>query len=1027
MKQYPNERELLEATLDLDPDEHAEFLIRQCGENVGLRERVERLLTAHARAEAYTSDRVGPLPFIEQEMSQPAELLPESIGGYRILRLLGRGGMGSVFEAEQESPRRVVALKVITSMFLTDQVRKRFALEAEVLGRLQHPSIAQVYEVGVFERDGASQPYIAMELIHGKSLAQFADDQKLDTRARLKLLSRVCEGVQHAHQRGIIHRDLKPDNILVDDEGQPKILDFGLARVTNSDMYATSLHTHVGQIMGTLPYMSPEQALGDPNEVDIRSDIYSMGVVAYELVSGRMPYSTRTPLLVEALRVLREESPRPLSSISRNLRGDVDTIVGKALEKEPDRRYASAAAMADDIRRYLNEEPILAHPPSAIYQMRKFTQRHRAFVMGLAVVLLAVIVGSVGMLRGYAAAARSGEQTKSTADFFRTVLTGVDPAVAQGQDTKLLRSILDDTAARIGAELGGEPRVAATMHETMATAYASIAEHESAYQQGQLARELMIQEYGIDSLEAVTVHLGQCIALNRMNRVAEAKAEFEECIARIHRALATERELADKARLSLGVLFLDVQDYEEAAKRLEPSLAYSRARSEPDSEQLMVALNSLGVARLGQDRLDESESLLKEALALRERVSGRVHPDTIRTLLNLGSLYKRQGRIAESKVTQLDGVGRAEEVMGTHHEVTLIGKENLAVLLVDTGQNEEALELRSQIFATRLALHGADDSRTLGAEETLAISYRTTRQFQLAEKHARHASEGLQSWFGLEHRNALASRVTLAMILSRAGKLQEAEKLMESLLESYVRVDGADSSQVFLLQSELAIVYQLTGQPSRAEESYRAALIGRRQVLGPGHASTLATVGRFARFLHDGGRSDEAIPLYGDYLVRWGGLYGVEHRNLTRVSARLLDHFARVDRLGPHESQVRAVLDYHERATPDDAGAIATDLIYLAQALVESGDTGGATECLSRVDTLPPGGAPPLPARQAWAAEACGLASEAQAALEAVWQATEDAPATERRFAARRLAEKAEVEGRAADAVLWRERAVSID
>ena len=313
------------------------------------------------------------------------------IGRYRILRLLGEGGMGVVYEAEQEQPRRTVALKVIKLGLATHQQIRRFEQECRALGRLQHPGIAQIYEAGTADSGFGPQPYFAMELIRGESLLKYAEAHQLKTPERLDLMAKVCDAVQHAHQRFVIHRDLKPSNILVDESGQPKILDFGVARATDNDAQLTC-QTDVGQLVGTLAYMSPEQVMADPMGIDTRSDVYALGVTLYELLAGRLPYTVSTQVH-EAVRTIREQDPTPLRSVSRTYRGDIETIVCKALEKDKARRYASASGMAADIRRYLNDEPITARRPSAKYQLQKFARRYKLPV-AVAGAFLLLLVGA---------------------------------------------------------------------------------------------------------------------------------------------------------------------------------------------------------------------------------------------------------------------------------------------------------------------------------------------------------------------------------------------------------------------------------------------------------------------------------------------------------------------------------------------------------------------------------------------------------------------------------------------------------
>ncbi len=405
----------------------------------GLRREVESLLSHHRPSEEGfdESSLADAVKGAVQDMLGP-QRLPERLGHFRILRAIGEGGMGVVYEAEQEDPRRRVALKVIRPGMVTRSLLQRFRHEAQVLAQLKHPGIAQIYEAGTSDTGAGGQPFFAMELVAGRPLLEHA--ATLRPPGRLELVARVCDAHHHAHQKGVIHRDLKPANILVepgaDELGQPKILDFGVARATDADMQTVTMRTDVGQLVGTVPYMSPEQAAGDPADLDFRSDIYSLGIIAYELLAGRLPYPVQGKLIHEAVRVIREEEASRLSSVSRVFRGDVETIIAKALEKDKERRYQSAAELAADIRRHLRDEPIVARPASALYQWRKFARRNKGLVAAVGVIFAVLLISTVVSLRLLVLARAAREDAQTEADVARiaaaaSLIDGGDPASAR--------------------------------------------------------------------------------------------------------------------------------------------------------------------------------------------------------------------------------------------------------------------------------------------------------------------------------------------------------------------------------------------------------------------------------------------------------------------------------------------------------------------------------------------------------------------------------------------------------------------
>jgi len=438
---YERAMSIFDELCDLPRDQRQKALEKACGDDHALKRDVLALLdsdndsddqigeTSSNQLDGWAAEFVG-VDAVDIEASG-------QIGGYRIVRKIGEGGMGVIYEAEQESPRRRVALKLLRPGLLAPDTLRRFKNEAQVLGRLQHPGIAHVYESGVVRVNNHKQPYLAMEFIDGERITTYADQKKLDTRQRLALMVRVCDAVHHAHQKSVIHRDLKPANILVlapestasseaaasgtashtfESIGHPKVLDFGIARVTDADVQAVTMQTDPGQIVGTLAYMSPEQVIGDSTNIDTRSDVYALGVVLYQLLTDQLPLDLSRRSMAEAARIIRDDDPTPAGVIDKTLRGDVETILSKALEKNPEQRYDSAAQLAADIRRYLQDEPIVARPATTIYQIRKFARRNKAIVGGAMMTLLALIIGLIGTTWFALGERRANEATEKARD-----------------------------------------------------------------------------------------------------------------------------------------------------------------------------------------------------------------------------------------------------------------------------------------------------------------------------------------------------------------------------------------------------------------------------------------------------------------------------------------------------------------------------------------------------------------------------------------------------------------------------------
>jgi eukaryotic-like serine/threonine-protein kinase len=756
------------------------------------------------------------------------EPVPVRIGRYRILRLLGEGAMGAVYEAEQDLPHRTVALKLIRAGYARAEMLRRFENEAQALGRLQHPGIAQIYEAG---REG-NQPYFAMELVHGETLLAYCEHRKLSTRQRLELVAKICDAVQHAHQRGLIHRDLKPANILVEESGQPRILDFGVARLTDSDAQATR-ETNIGQLVGTLAYMSPEQVLGDPEEIDTRSDVYALGVILYELLAGQGPY-VLGPQLPEVVRTIREEEPTSLSSVNRTYRGDIETIVGKALEKDKTRRYASAAELAADIRHYLGDEPITAHPPSTTYQLQKFARRNKALVTGVAAVFVVLVAGVVASTWEAVKARRAEAQAKQQSaiaqavnDFLQNDLLGQASAYNQSKpDPNItVRTVLDQAAQRIQGKFDKQPEVEAAIRNTIGTTYTDLGLYPEAAKQLEAAVDLRRRVLGREHPETLrSMNDLTLVYMDEGSKFPQAEALDNQILESRRRVLGPEHPDTLTSMNNLALVYFQEGKYPEAEALHSQTLEIRRRVLGPEHPDTLTSMNNLANVYYHEAKNAQAEVLHSQTLEIRRRVLGPENPNTLRSMNDVAIDYADGGKFAQAETLFSQILEIDRRALGPKHPETLRSMSNLANTYEYDGKYAQAEALDKQLLE--------NEPERLDATKTLATVYDDEGKYAQAEALLIRAVEIGRRVFGAEHPQTLGSMIHLAAVHGEEGKYAQAEALFNRTLDTMRRVLGAEHVGTLEAISGLASLYQREGKYALAANNAEQALTGLRHALG---------------------------------------------------------------------------------------------------------------------------------------------------------------------------------------------------
>ncbi len=816
-------------------------------------------------------------PDRSRSVYQPDTIVAEK---FRLIEPIGEGGMGTVWYAEQTAPiKRKVALKLIKPGLDSRSVLARFDTERQALALMDHPNIAKVFDGGITDR---GHPYFVMELVKGTSLTAFCDERRLDLNERIGLFVSVCQAIQHAHQKGVIHRDIKPSNIMVglyDGKPVPKVIDFGVAKAIGPPLTDVSLHTDFGAVVGTAEYMSPEQAELDNIDIDTRSDVYSLGVLMYELLAGSPPFprdELKVRGLHEVLRVIREVDPqRPSVKLStsrmrasiaalrgiepealgKQLRGDLDWIVMKSLEKDRARRYDSPQAIARDLERYLRDEPVDACPPSARYRLRKFLRRYRWQAAGVGLLLTTLVAGIVGT---------SWQAIRATR---------AERAANHERDEK-------DQARREALASAGRARAAAES-ERKARREEAVQRKNAESSAKQAAEEAAVSKAVNEFLQQDLLGLAGAEALleARMKPDPDLKLAtlLDRAMANIDRRFTDQPGVRMELQNTLAGAFFRIGRYEEAArlrKQLQQHFESTRGPEHPDT---LRSSGQLGLIYLYQSRFAEAEPLLTSALDGLRRSQGYENPDTLAAMSSLGWLYIEQARYGEAEPLLSRCLETTRRMLGAEHAATVAAMNNLAALYQDQAQYARAERLLASSLEISRRVKGDEHPATLNAMNNLAGLYGKQARFGEAESLLSQCLEIQSRVQGPEHPQTLIAMDSLASLFHYQGRDSEAELLCTRCLEIRRRVMGAEHPDTLHSMHNLAAIYLDQGKYAEAEPLSIQVLEISRRALGPEHALTLTSMNNLARQYEGQSRFAEAEPLYVQCLEITRRLKGAEH------------------------------------------------------------------------------------------------------------------------------------------------------
>jgi eukaryotic-like serine/threonine-protein kinase len=841
---------LLDQALTLTGEDRARWLEAMRAEDPALAAQLQELLGEHrAAAEKGFLDKSPDLP------SENPGLAGQRVGAYRLISLVGVGGMGAVWLAERSDGRfeRKAAVKFLSAALIGRGGEERFKREGAILGRFSHPHIGEMLDAGIAAN---GQPYIILEYVEGEPIDRYCDTHQLDIKTRLSLFLDMLAAVAHAHANLIVHRDIKPSNVLVNTAGQVKLLDFGIAKLLETEgRDAPTLLTETGDSPFTPEYAAPEQVTGGP--ITTATDIYALGVLLYVLLTGQHPAGAGLHSPAELVKAIVDTEPARPSTVAapslerkkevtseatkrastpeklqRLLRGDLDTIVGKALKKNPQERYSSVSALADDLRRYLKHEPISARPDTFVYRTMKFVRRNRIVLTAVSAVVLVLLAAAVVSIRASmranneaAVADREAAVAKAVNDFLQNdVLAQASAATQSGPNTKpdpdlKVRTALDRAAARIEGKFAKQPEVEAAIRNTIGQTYTDLGLHPEAEKQLQRALDLRRRVLGPEHPETVGTMINLAAVYDLEGKSAQAEALDSQALAIQRRVLGPEHSDTLKSMMNLAYVYFNEGKYAQA------------------------------------------EALQSETLQIKRRVLGPEHPDTLASIYTLATLYEREGKYAQAEELNRQTLEIRRRVLGPEHPATVSSMNNLAIVYLDEGKYAQAEALDNQVLEIWRRVLGPEHRNTLNSMNNLANAYWFEGKYAQSEALFSQTLEVRRRVLGPEHPATLASLNNLANVYVDEGKYQQAEALFIKTLAVERRVLGPEHPYTLNMMNSLATDYQKWGKYAQAEAYDEQSLAARRRSMGLENPETMNTAADLALVYVSQGKYTQSEPL----------------------------------------------------------------------------------------------------------------------------------------------------------------------